>query len=244
MEHASSLRRRLVLAARVPRCLGDLRGAPSGRRAAARAAVRVPRLCRMAPRESAGLRGVLEGGAGRIRSADTAECRASAIRTRSARRRVCGRVRQARSGRPAEIPRIESLVGPCVNNLPVRVTATPAESLLPWLARLQRQQFELAEHQYAPLERIQKWAQVPWRYRLFDSLIVFQNYQVDEAARRLGPDARLVPVATPEATNYPLTVSATPNGELRLRLIYHRDRLAPAAVRTYAADLTAILQTI
>ncbi|HKC46588.1 MAG TPA: condensation domain-containing protein, partial [Gemmatimonadales bacterium] len=148
------------------------------------------------------------------------------------------------SGRPAEIPGIESLVGPCVNNLPVRVTATPAESLLPWLARLQSQQFELAEHQYAPLEQIQKWAQVPWRYRLFDSLIVFQNYQVDEAARHLGPDARLVPVATPEATNYPLTVSATPNGELRLRLIYHRDRLAPAAVRTYAADLTAILQTI
>ena len=148
------------------------------------------------------------------------------------------------SGRPAEVPGIESLVGPCVNNLPVRVTATPSESLLPWLSRLQQRQFELAEHQYAPLELIQKWAQVPWRYRLFDSLIVFQNYEVGEAARRLGADARLVPVATPEATNYPLTVSVTPNGELRLRLIYHRDRLAPDAVRTYAADLTTILRAI
>ncbi len=148
------------------------------------------------------------------------------------------------SGRPAELPGIESLVGPCVNNLPVRVEATPSEGLLPWLARLQRRQLELAQHQYAPLEQIQKWAQVPWRYRLFDSLIVFQNYQIDEAARRLGADARVVLVSGPEATNYPLTISVTPNEALRLRLIYQRDRFAPDVGRTYAADLTLILRAI
>ena len=148
------------------------------------------------------------------------------------------------SGRPAEVPGIESLVGPCVNNLPVRVTATPSESLLPWLSQLQQRQFELAQHQFAPLEQIQKWAQVPWRYRLFDSLIVFQNYQVDEAARRLGSDARLVPIAGPEATNYPLTVTVTSIDALRLRLIYQRDRFTPDVVRTYAADLTTILRAM
>jgi Phosphopantetheine attachment site len=73
---------------------------------------------------------------------------------------------------------------------------------------------------------------------------VFQNYQVDEAARRLGGDARLVPLSIPEATNYPLTVSVTPGGEMRLRLIYQRDRLAPHVVRSYATDLVAILRAI
>jgi amino acid adenylation domain-containing protein/non-ribosomal peptide synthase protein (TIGR01720 family) len=148
------------------------------------------------------------------------------------------------SGRPAEVPGIESMVGPCVSNLPVRVAVTPSESFLPWMARLQQRQFDFTQHQYASLEQIQKWARVPWRYRLFESLIVFQNYQVDEAARRLGGDARLVPVSVPEATNYPLTVSVTPGEEMRLRLIYQRDRLAPDVVRSYATDLATILRAI
>ena len=148
------------------------------------------------------------------------------------------------SGRPAEVPGIESLIGPCVNNLPVRVTMTPEESLLQWLLQLQQRQFGLAQHQYVPLELIQKWAKVPWRHRLFDSLIVFQNYEVDESACCLGSDVRLVPIATPENTNYPLTIAVRPNRELRLRLIYHSDRFAPDVVRTYVADLTTILQAI
>jgi amino acid adenylation domain-containing protein/non-ribosomal peptide synthase protein (TIGR01720 family) len=148
------------------------------------------------------------------------------------------------SGRPTEVAGIESLVGPCVNNLPVRVTTSSKKSLLQWLLQLQQRQLGLSQHQYVPLELIQKWAQVPWRHRLFDSLIVFQNYQVDESACCLGSDARLVPIATPETTNYPLTIAVRPNRVLSFRLIYHRDRFAPDVVRTYVADLTTILQTI
>jgi non-ribosomal peptide synthase protein (TIGR01720 family) len=148
------------------------------------------------------------------------------------------------SGRPAELPGIESLIGPCVNNLPVRVTVAPGESFLQWLSSLQQRQFMLAEHQYASLEQIQKWSRVPWRYRLFDSLIVFQNYRVDEAARRLGRDARLVPLAAPEATNYPLTIAVTPQSELNFRLIYQADRFTDDVVRTYAADLLTLLRAI
>jgi amino acid adenylation domain-containing protein/non-ribosomal peptide synthase protein (TIGR01720 family) len=148
------------------------------------------------------------------------------------------------SGRPAEAPGIESLIGPCVTNLPVRVTVTPEASLARWLSSLQRRQLELWQHQYAPLEQIQTWAQVPWRYRLFDSLIVFQNYQIDEAARRIGGDARLVPIAMRDATHYPLTVMVTPQVKLRLLLIYQPDRFTAGVVRTYATDLAAMLQAI
>jgi non-ribosomal peptide synthase protein (TIGR01720 family) len=148
------------------------------------------------------------------------------------------------SGRPAEIPDIESLIGPCVSNLPVRVNVTPRDSLLPWLASLQQRQFMLAEHQYASLEQIQKWSQVPWRHRLFDSLIVFQNYRIDEAARRLGSDARLVPLVAPEATNYPLTIVVTPKPELHFRLMYQSDRFTSDVVGTYAADLLLLLRAM
>src|SRR5262249_48192889 len=38
------------------------------------------------------------------------------------------------SGRPAELPGVESIVGLFINALPVRVKVDPAEALLPWLA--------------------------------------------------------------------------------------------------------------
>jgi len=148
------------------------------------------------------------------------------------------------SGRPAEVPGIESLVGPCVTNLPVRVAVAPQEPLLPWMLSLQQRQFELAHHQHAALEQIQTWANLPWRYRLFDSLIVFQNYQVDDAARRIGEDARMVPISGPGTTSYPLTIMVVPEQELELQFICHPGEFAPEVVRTYATDLTAILQAM
>jgi len=148
------------------------------------------------------------------------------------------------SGRPAEVPGIESLVGPCVSNLPVRVHMEGSEPLADWLARLQADQFMLSQHQYASAESIQAWSEVPWRSRLFESLIVFQNYRIDEAARRLGRRARLTPVRAPESTNYPLTIAVTPASGLTLRLLYQPSAFTRNAVATYAADLIAMLRAL
>ena len=59
------------------------------------------------------------------------------------------------SGRPAELPGIETMIGPCVTNVPVRVRVEPSDSLATWFGRLQRQQFDLVDHQYTSLETIQ-----------------------------------------------------------------------------------------
>ena len=72
-----------------------------------------------------------------------------------------------------------------------------------WLAELHELNLEIAQHQYASLSDIQEWAGVPWRLRLFDSLVVFQNYLVDEAVRTWGA-VDVEPLSAPEATNYPL----------------------------------------
>ena len=145
------------------------------------------------------------------------------------------------SGRPPEIDGIESLVGTCVNNVPVRLNVEPSVALNAWLAEIQRQQFELAQHQYAPLEQIQQWANIPWRHRLFDSLVVFQNYQVDADARGLGANVRSTLLFAPEATNYALTLAVSVEQQLRIRLIYKPGALARADVVQFATDLEAVL---
>ncbi|MEO5573838.1 MAG: amino acid adenylation domain-containing protein, partial [Gammaproteobacteria bacterium] len=144
------------------------------------------------------------------------------------------------SGRPTDLPGVESMVGPCINNLPVRVHVSPETSLVPWLMQLQELQFDYDHYQHTPLVQIQGWSDIPWRFRLFDSLIVFLNYQVDESARRLGHHVTIRHVASPEKTNYPLTLSVMPGQALSLKLIYASTRFESELIQ----DLLTTLQTL
>ena len=148
------------------------------------------------------------------------------------------------SGRPEQIDGIEMLIGPCVTNVPVRAKFDPGELLKPWLSRLQAQQLDLIQHQFVPLDVIQSVSKVPWHQRLFDTLLVFQNYQVDAAIGRLGQGARLIPIQTPEATNYALTIAVNPGEELGLRLIYNASRIDRGTIEAIANDLPAILAAL
>ena len=148
------------------------------------------------------------------------------------------------SGRPAELPEVECMIGPCVTNVPVRVKVEPGDSLCSWLSRLQQQQLDLTQHQFTTLDVIQGLTAIPLRHRLFDSIVVFQNYQVHENALHLGKHARLIPVVKPEDTNYALTLAILPGDNLHFRLIYDPARLSHESVQTYATDLKTILDAI
>ena len=147
----------------------------------------------------------------------------------------------AYSGRPTEIHGIESMVGPCVNNVPIRIKLPSGKSFLGWLSAVQRAHFEISEHQYAPLHKIQDWSEVPPRYRLFDSLLVFQNYFADDATKRLGPTVKIHPLASPDATNYPVTLVVNPGPELRLKIIYRRNWFDVNAITALMKQLCTLI---
>jgi len=147
------------------------------------------------------------------------------------------------SGRPAELAGVEGLVGPCVNNLPMPVQLPPERSAADWLPELHERNLEIAQHQYASLSDIQEWAAVPWRQRLFDSLVVFQNYVVDEAVLRWGT-LDVEPVTAPEATNYPLTLTVAPGPEMDLKLMGQANRFGPASLTMMLDGLAQALSSL
>src|SRR5260370_4497769 len=57
------------------------------------------------------------------------------------------------SGRPPEIPGIESMVGLFINALPVRVWIDVPAAVGPWLRELQARQSAQPEHEHCPLEQ-------------------------------------------------------------------------------------------
>jgi amino acid adenylation domain-containing protein/non-ribosomal peptide synthase protein (TIGR01720 family) len=150
----------------------------------------------------------------------------------------------AYSGRPPELSGIEGMVGPCVNNLPVRAKISAEMPMSAWLKQLQREQFAASQHQYNSIEQIQSWSGIPWRFRLFDSLIVFQNYASGNAAEGLSEMVTVEVTDAPESTNYPLTLTVVPGVELRLKMLYRPEQFAAANIRRVLSDLDVVLWEI
>ena len=149
------------------------------------------------------------------------------------------------SGRPAQVPGIEQMVGLFINTIPVRVGLDPAESIETLLQRVQGEQARLFEHHHVPLVDIQRAAGVG---ALFDTLTVFESYPVDRdaLAARLGAieELQLTSVGGTGGTNYPLTVVVDPGDRLQLRLLHRPSVFDERWVRQVAARLVRVLQAM
>jgi amino acid adenylation domain-containing protein len=144
------------------------------------------------------------------------------------------------SGRPAEVPGIESMIGLFINTVPVRVRLRPSDTISDLLARVQREQADLIAHQHVGLVEIHSLA---GQTELFDTLTVFENYPVNPAEGPSG-DVRVVEVAGGDATHYPLSLSVAPGPQLRLNLSYHHEVFSQSEVDALAQRLTGLLMTV
>ncbi len=144
------------------------------------------------------------------------------------------------SGRPAELPGIESMIGLFINTLPVRVEIDPGMPVLPWLRRLQEEHLAQRELEWSPLADVQRWSGVAPGAPLFDSLVVFENYPVDpDLGEQLG-ELRFRGGAVSERTNYPLTLGAMAQDGFHLTLSHDR-RIEPATAELVLDQLEAVL---
>ncbi|MFE9002125.1 non-ribosomal peptide synthase/polyketide synthase [Streptomyces sp. NPDC007875] len=133
------------------------------------------------------------------------------------------------SGRPPEVPGIETMVGLFINTLPVRVRLDPSEPLSALLERIQRQQSALMAYPYLRLSDVQRLTGLG---ELFDSATVFENYPAPPPGLDSEPgEVDVSGDETREATHYPLALCASMRGAtLRLRLDHRPDVVdAPTA---------------
>lgn len=148
------------------------------------------------------------------------------------------------SARPTDLAGAEAIVGPFVNNLPVRVSVDPAISAGDFLRRTHENLLQLSPYQYTPLVDVRRVSEVPWRHRLFDSLVVFQNYLVDESARQFGAQVSVSEFSGPIHTNYPVLLLAEPGAELGLTLVGDRLRIGEATRERWIRDVVHLLETL
>lgn len=149
------------------------------------------------------------------------------------------------SGRPADLPGVESMVGLFINTLPVVVTVPNDSPIETWLQTLHQQQHARNTYSYIPLADLQRERGIS---PLFDSLLVFENYPVDrlrEQRDEVDPAAlRVVGSASVEATNYPLSITASLSDCLHVKLTYQPAQLSQAQVERLGQQLLRVLQQL
>ncbi|HET6977262.1 MAG TPA: amino acid adenylation domain-containing protein [Pyrinomonadaceae bacterium] len=147
------------------------------------------------------------------------------------------------SGRPAALPAVEQMIGLFINTLPVRVLVPDDASLLSWLKQLQEQQQKQAQFDYTPLIDIQKWSDVERGQSLFESILGFENYPVDEALRNQPFGFEITDLRFTEKTNFPINLAVMPDKELVLDLMYSSRRFDEATMLRLCGHLETLLRS-
>ncbi|MGV9823897.1 condensation domain-containing protein, partial [Nocardia xishanensis] len=148
------------------------------------------------------------------------------------------------SGRPGQIPGIESMIGLFINTVPVRVRLDHHESIGGLLARVQAEQADLLDHHHLGLTQIQDAAGPG---AVFDTLTVFESYPMDRTGLSQDTDLagmRILAAHAHDATHYPMTLIASADTRLHLTLKYLPDLYDTTTATTLLHRTTHTLHTI
>ncbi|HWO59480.1 MAG TPA: amino acid adenylation domain-containing protein [Umezawaea sp.] len=119
------------------------------------------------------------------------------------------------SGRPPELPGVETMVGLFANTVPVRVRDGSAQ-------RLQDAQVRMGPHHHVGLSAVHRLLGTA---DLFDTIVAFENYPVSAEALSTPPGSGLTitSVGGTDAAHYPLTLVLSLERTLRGRIEYRPD---------------------
>ncbi|MGH3857181.1 MAG: condensation domain-containing protein, partial [Pseudonocardiaceae bacterium] len=147
------------------------------------------------------------------------------------------------SGRPAELPGADDITGIFINTLPVRVAVPNSAGVVEWLQELQTAQAESRRFGFVSLAQLQTWSELPRGEQLFDSVVVFENYPInDEAAAAHGLHVR--DLQGVETTNYPLIIAVTPGPRLSVELGYDPALFNLTTIEGMTAHFLRVLTTL
>ncbi|MET7620505.1 condensation domain-containing protein [Streptomyces sp. NPDC005408] len=147
------------------------------------------------------------------------------------------------SGRHPAIPHVESIVGPLINTLPVKVTCANGTPAVEWLRELQSSLLELEQYGAMSLYDIQRVAATS-RQPLFDTLVVFQNFPQEPTGVDASRDWSMTSTTLRDQTHYDLTLVVTAEHSVNCDLVYRSSRLFEQDARSLISSLESFLQAI
>ncbi|MCA1681985.1 MAG: condensation domain-containing protein, partial [Actinobacteria bacterium] len=147
------------------------------------------------------------------------------------------------SGRPAELSGVESMVGMFINTVPTRIQIRDEDTVVSWLQDLQATQVEARRFDFVSLTQLQTLSDLPGGVNLFDSIVVFENYPInDKIAAENG--LQIHEFQAVDTSNLPLTLSAHLDERLSFELAFDPTLFDAVTVERMAGHLQVLLASI
>ncbi len=148
------------------------------------------------------------------------------------------------SGRSADLPEIERVIGLLVSTLPLIQTVDAGQPVVEWLRTLQADNLALREFEHVPPAWLQSWA-IDEHAAPFDSMLIFENYPVDSTLRETERGRlRFSDVDNRGQMSYPVTVIVIPRETLTVRVEYDRAALDDATAAAAAGYCMQVLDAL
>ncbi|WP_158271784.1 non-ribosomal peptide synthetase [Methylosinus sporium] len=146
------------------------------------------------------------------------------------------------SGRPADLPQVESILGLFINGLPLRVAVDMKQSLSSFLKEVLERNYAIRDYEYVSLTQVQEWSEIPRGTELFQYLLTFENAPVDPDLLESRGSWRFTDCWHRTHTNYPITFVVIPGPRLHLQITYARDRVDAAGARRLLSHYRGLLE--
>jgi amino acid adenylation domain-containing protein/non-ribosomal peptide synthase protein (TIGR01720 family) len=148
------------------------------------------------------------------------------------------------SGRPAQLPGIEQMLGLFINTVPVLHPVADSQPVGDWLRALQAANLEGQAHEHASLPQIQRWARQGGQ-ALFDSIIVFENQPVDQTLKAWNDaDLQFDDIADVGLTNFAMDLMVSLTDCLHIEYMFLRESFTQQAVERLRDHLEYLLQSL
>ena len=121
-------------------------------------------------------------------------------------------------------------VGLFINTLPLRVTLSPTMTWSELLKATRSAWQAMRSFEHAPLEEVQTWSDVSKGTPLFDSIFMFESYQLNEEMRAQGASWQSRRFQLLEQTNNPITLAIYGGDTLLIRLEYDTQRFSEQSI--------------
>ena len=151
------------------------------------------------------------------------------------------------SGRPSEIPGVETMAGLFINTIPVRICFGEDERFADLLKRTQQRALESLPHHYYPLAKVQ--SESPLRQDLLDHILVFENYPVSAQLGSNGKagaaaGVRISHVEAVERTHYPWSLTVLPGTQLGFKIQYDAARYEARFVERVRGHFRTLIRQV
>ncbi|KAJ1925728.1 hypothetical protein IWQ60_004367, partial [Tieghemiomyces parasiticus] len=131
------------------------------------------------------------------------------------------------SGRNVPVPGIEGMVGMCINTLPLRVRVDHNRTITDFLRQVNADSGALTAYEQCSLVDIKRWAKLDADSDLFNSLLVYDNYETTTSART--DQINYVPRSGQNFTEYAYTANFYDQDDtLMLNLSYQTRHCNPS----------------